>query len=77
MTNVPATSPKIIRRKQLEGHVGLSRSAIYAKMKPNPNRPNDYDPTFPRPIRIGAKAVGWLKEEVDAWVDAQIAKSRA
>lgn len=71
------TRPKtIIRRAQLEKKLGLSRSTIYAKLKPNPKRPSDYDPTFPRPIPIGAKAVGWILEDVDIWLDAQAAKSR-
>ncbi|WP_338081284.1 helix-turn-helix transcriptional regulator [Allochromatium vinosum] len=77
MPAIAHTSPKtIIRRTRLEKKVGLSRSSIYAKLKPNPKRPSDYDPTFPKPIPIGAKAVGWIEEEVDAWLDAQAAKSR-
>ena len=44
--------------------------------RPNPKRPRDYDPTFPKPIPIGAKAVGWFLEDVDAWLDAQAAKGR-
>lgn len=78
MANTHEQSPSIIlRRKHLEAHLRLSRSAIYGKMKYNPNRPNEYDPTFPKPIQIGARAVGWLKAEVDAWLTAQIEKSRS
>lgn len=77
MTATAHTRPKtIIRRTQLEKKLGLSRSTIYGKLKPNPKRPSDYDPTFPKPIPIGAKAVGWILEEVDAWLDAQAAKGR-
>lgn len=67
---------RIIRRKQVEARTGLSRSTIYAKLRHNPKRPSDYDPTFPRPISVGAKAVGWLSHEIDAWLTAQIEKSR-
>lgn len=77
MPAIAHARPKtIIRRTQLEKKLGLSRSTIYAKLKPNPKRPTDYDPTFPRPIPIGAKAVGWIEEQVDAWVEAQAAKAR-
>jgi prophage regulatory protein len=27
---------------------------------------------FPKPINLGAKAVGWIESEVDAWIDALI-----
>ena len=70
------TPPKIIRRPKVEERTGLKRSAIYAKFRPNPKRPSDYDPTFPKPVRIGKKAVGWVESEIDDWLTAQIAKSR-
>lgn len=70
------TALTILRRKQVEARTGLSRATIYAKLRHNPKRPGDYDPTFPRPISLGAKAVGWIESEVDAWLSAQIEKSR-
>ncbi len=66
----------ILRRKQVEARTGLSRSTIYAKLRRNPKRPTDYDPTFPTPISVGAKAVGWIESELDAWLIAQVDKSR-
>mgnify|MGYP000190916039 CR=1 FL=1 len=66
----------ILRRKQVEARTGLPRSSIYARLKPNPKRPDDYDPTFPQPVSIGAKAVGWIESEVDEWIATQIKKSR-
>lgn len=76
MSSNHKSAPTILRRKQVEARTGLSRSTLYAKLKPNPKRPSDYDPTFPRPVSIGAKAVGWVEEEIDAWIAAQILKSR-
>ena len=32
--------------------------------------------SFPQPIRLGARAVGWIESEVDAWIREQIAASR-
>ena len=66
----------IIRRKQVEVRTGLSRSSIYARLRRNPKRPGDYDPTFPKPVSVGAKAVGWIEAEIDAWLTAQVEKSR-
>lgn len=76
MSTQTKTAPTIIRRKQLEARTGLSRSSIYARLKPNPKRPGDYDPTFPRPIRLGPMSVGWIESEIDAWLTAQVDKSR-
>lgn len=68
----------ILRRKQVEARTGLPRSTIYAKLKYNPKRPGDYDPSFPRPVKIGSsRTVGWIQSEVDEWIGAQIQKSRA
>lgn len=64
----------ILRRKQVEARVGLSRSAIYARLKPNPKRPGDYDPTFPKPVSLGARSVGWVEEEVEAWLAARVSQ---
>jgi prophage regulatory protein len=52
----------IFRREQVEAHTGLGRSAIYALMARN---------EFPRPVRLTAKAVGWRRDEIEAWVDSR------
>lgn len=70
------TALTILRRKQVEARTGLSRSSIYARLRRNPKRPGDYDPTFPTPVSVGAKAVGWVESEIEAWIAAQIEKSR-
>lgn len=71
------TAPVIIRRKQLEARIGLGRSAIYDRMDESSPR---FDPSFPRPIRLGEgknPPIGWIESEVNAWLTAQIEKSRA
>lgn len=67
----------ILRRKQVEARTGLSRSTIYAKLRSNPKRPSDFDPTFPKPVAVGARAIGWVEAEIEAWLAAQVQKSRA
>ena len=64
----------IIRRKQVEARIGLSRSAIYARLKPNPKRPGDFDPTFPKPIALGSKSIGWVESEINAWLAMRLAQ---
>lgn len=53
----------ILRRKQVEARTGLSRSTIYLRIQ---------EGTFPRPINLGARAVGWLENEIDEWLAARI-----
>ena len=62
----------ILRRKQVEARTGLSRSGIYARLRQNPKRPGEYDPTFPKPVSLGPKAVGWIESEIDAWIASRI-----
>jgi len=57
----------ILRRKQVEARIGLSRSTIYERIKAG---------TFPAPISLGAKSVGWIESEIDAWLSSQVEKSR-
>ena len=76
-----AKETRILRRHQVEARTGLSRSSIYARLKRNPKRPGDYDPTFPKPISYGKtsngrnSSVGWIEAEVEAWLTAQIEQS--
>jgi prophage regulatory protein len=76
MAAVPKPALMILRRREVESRTGLSRSSIYAKLRPNPRRPRDFDPTFPTPVPLGAKARGWIASEVDDWLLAQAEKRR-
>lgn len=64
----------ILRRRQLEKSIGLGRSSIYAKLDP---RSSQYDPSFPKPIRLGERAVGWFSHQVDEWLIDQANKQAA
>ena len=55
----------ILRLKGLITHMGLSRSAIYDRMDKNSPR---YAEDFPKSFPLGGKAVGWYKDEIDAWL---------
>lgn len=72
-----SNSTTVLRRKQVEEKLGLSRSTIYGRINP---KSKSYDPTFPKPIALGCNMtnppVGWIEAEVDAWLTAQIENSR-
>ena len=53
------TELAVLRRKQVERETGLSRSHIYQRIK---------DRTFPAPIKLGAKAVGWRAGDIDRFL---------
>jgi len=56
---------KVLRMKMLNEKTGVSRSATYNKLDPASKY---FDPTFPKPIRLGARTVGWRESEVEAWI---------
>lgn len=49
----------ILRRPTIEQMTGLSRSTIYAMMA---------NGGFPRPVKLGSRAVGWREADVLAWL---------
>lgn len=59
---------RIIRIKPVSKLAGVSISGIYAKLDP---KSAGHDPTFPSPVRLGAKAVGWRYSEVIAWIESR------
>jgi prophage regulatory protein len=61
------TTLTILRRKQVQARTGLSRSTIYLKIS---------EGTFPKPVSLGARAVGWVESEIEAWLSRQIEQSR-
>ena len=70
---VAITLRRLLRRKQLEQTLGLSRSAIYARL--DQNSPH-HDSNFPRPIKLGTTAVAWVESEVQAYIAGLIEDSR-
>ena len=56
------------RRPAVETMTGLSRSSIYAKMDP---RSPHHDPAFPKPVRLGKRAVAWRESDIIAWMNSR------
>lgn len=67
MANHTRPTLAILRRRAVEARTGLSRTTIYDLANAG---------NFPKPVRLGARAVGWLESEVDAWLAAQVRLSR-
>ena len=57
------TSTALLRRPAVELTTGIKRSALYQHIATG---------LFPKPIRIGARAVAWPQHEVEAIVRARI-----
>lgn len=66
-TQQQATSFKIMRRPEVESTTGLSRSSIYSKMETG---------TFPKPIKLSERSVGWIEQEVQEWLKNRISATR-
>ena len=54
-------SHRIIRRREVEAKTGLKRSAIYASIA---------EGKFPKQVSLGPGSVGWVEQEVDAWLSS-------
>jgi prophage regulatory protein len=67
MIAVNQDSLRILRLPQVCEVTGLCRSMIYQM---------EADLRFPRRVKIGIRAVGWLEKEVNAWLISRVASSR-
>lgn len=56
---------RMLRRREVQSLTGLCCSQLYDFMAGG---------LFPRPVRIGRKAVAWLETEVAAWQASRIAE---
>ncbi len=58
-------SHTILRLPAVKARTGLSRSTIYRRI---------IEGNFPRPVSLGARAVGWREHEIIEWIDSKICK---
>lgn len=57
--NLQPEGARLIRLKEVQCRVGLSRSTIYRWMA---------EGTFPKPVRLGGHAVAWVLSDIDQWI---------
>jgi prophage regulatory protein len=58
---------RVLRLPEVMARVGLKRASIYLHMTKG---------SFPKPINLGPRAVGWLEGDIDAWITARIEVTR-
>lgn len=56
---------RFLRRPQVETATGLPRSSIYERMSAG---------TFPKPVRLDGRSVGWVEAEIIKWQQQRIAE---
>ncbi|GJH04486.1 AlpA family transcriptional regulator [Paraburkholderia terrae] len=49
----------LLRREHVVAATGLPLSTIYGRIKAG---------TFPAPVKIGVRSVGWRRCDIDAWL---------
>ena len=57
---------RILKLPEVMKATALSRSTLYSYIKDN---------SFPQPVPLGSRAVGWLESEISDWIN-QKAESR-
>jgi prophage regulatory protein len=57
----------ILRLPAVKQSTGLSRSTIYLRVA---------EGTFPRPVSLGGRSVGWVESEIQEWLQRRIDASR-
>jgi len=60
---MPQPSRRFLRLKEVRQQVGLGRSWIYGKIQAG---------EFPKPYPLGARAVAWLSDDIERWIDSRI-----
>ena len=58
---------QFIRRKEVEELTGLSRTAIYDRMR---------EGLFPKSVALSPKTIRWVKGEIIKWIEEQISIAR-
>ncbi|WP_417502254.1 AlpA family transcriptional regulator [Marinobacter sp.] len=56
---------RIIRLKEVMDQTGLARSTIYKYIDAS---------SFPKPVPLGGRSVGWVEHEVQEWILDLISK---
>jgi len=57
----------ILRLPTILKRTGLSRSSIYLRISKG---------EFPHSISLGGRAVGWLEDDVESWLEGKIEASK-
>ena len=61
-TSIEAPPSRMLKLPGVEAYTGLRKSTIYAGMRAG---------TFPKCVRLTARAVAWRESDVAAWCEAR------
>tara|TARA_R100001480_G_scaffold142911_1_gene140545 strand:- start:2 stop:199 length:198 start_codon:yes stop_codon:yes gene_type:complete len=62
------TDKKFIKLPTVMDLTGYRRTSIFDKVA---------EGSFPAPVKLGPRAVAWVSEEIESWMDARIAERDA
>lgn len=65
-SRLPSAMPaghRFLRLPQVKQMTGLSKSTIYDRVQQG---------GFPAPVKLGNRAVGWVEQEIQHWIDQLI-----
>lgn len=65
--SLTVTGDSILRLPRVKDRTGLCRASIYAAIK---------NGTFPAPIKLSERAVGWTASSIEAWIQSRIKASQ-
>ena len=54
-----------LRLPELIERIGYRRTAIYEKIE---------EGSFPRPVQLGPRAIAWVEEEIQEWMNERISE---
>lgn len=54
-----AKSLRILRMPEVLEKIGLCKASIYNRIA---------DGSFPKPVRLGGRSVGWIESDLDEWI---------
>lgn len=60
-------SKNLIRLPEVQQRTGYSKSGIYKLLSQS---------RFPKPVKIGIRAIAFIESEIDEWINQRIAESR-
>ena len=63
LSTTASTQRRILRRPEVEAKTGFKRAHIYNLIKQG---------RFPKPMRLGVRAVGWDSAEIEEWIDERL-----
>lgn len=64
---IQAPNDYILRLKETKAKVGLSKTSIYDGVK---------NGTFPTPIRLSARSVGWTESSLNQWIAERVEEAQ-